>query len=310
MIQDIFVLAASLFLLVKGAMYSTRYAVQLAENFRLSKYVVGLIVVAVISILPETFVAVNSSLSGIPEFGLGTLFGSNVADFTLVFAVIVFLTRKSISVDSKILKNNIVYPFMFAVPVIMGLNGYLSRAEGAVLIVIGAIFYYFELKNGLDNVADVETNKAGRIKNIVLLVLSMTLLLVSSHFTVTSASGLAAHFGVSPVLIGMLVVGIGTTIPEFLFSLQAVRQHDDSLAVGDILGTVLADATIVVGILAMINPFYFSKNIVYVSGVFMLCAAFVLSYFLRTGKELTRKEGVLLVLFWLSFALAEYFING
>ena len=107
----------------------------------------------------------------------------------------------------------------------------------------------------------------------------------------------------------MLVVGIGTTIPELLFSLQAVRKHDDSLAVGDILGTVLAVATIVVGLLSMINLFAFPQKIIYVTGAFMLLASFVLSYFMRTGKTISKKEGVILFLIWITFVLPEYFTS-
>ncbi len=92
MIDDVFILAVSLFMIIKGATLATRYAALLADSYRLSKYVVGFIIVAVISILPETFVAINSALSGVPSFGLGTLFGSNIADLTLIFALIILLS--------------------------------------------------------------------------------------------------------------------------------------------------------------------------------------------------------------------------
>ena len=307
--QSLLLLAASLFLVIQGAILSTRYAVRLANNFKISKYVVGFIIVAIISVLPETFIAINSTLEGMPAFGLGTLFGSNVADLTLVFALIIAISRKNIKIESKILKNNIVYPFLFLVPILLGLNGYYSRLEGLVLIVTGAIFYYFAFKNNDNTSIDVKKEKS-RYKNSVLLLLSMALLLIGSHFTVTSASGLAQLLGVSPILIGMLVVGLGTTMPELLFSLQAVRKNDDSMAVGDILGTVLADATVVVGIIAIINPFSFPQKIIYVTAIFMLLASFILSYFMTTGKTLSKKEAIFLFLFWFIFVLTEYFINN
>lgn len=308
MFNNILILIASLFFVVKGATLATKYAVRLAKNFKLSKYTIGFIVVAVISILPETFVAINSSLEGLPEFGLGTLFGSNVADLTLVFAIIIAASKKNIKIESKILKNNIVYPFLFLIPLLLGLDGYYSRREGATLIVAGIIFYYFASRGGLNEAPDVK-EKDKTWKNFTLLLLSMTLLLLGSHFTVTSATDLAHNLGINPILIGMLVVGVGTTIPEMLFSLEAVKKNDDSLAVGDILGTVLADATIVVGIIAIVDPFVFPKKIIYVTGVFMLLAAFILSYFMRTGKNISKKEGAFLFLFWLIFVLTEYLLN-
>ncbi len=308
MIQNIFILSVSLFLVIKGAILATKYAVRLAENFHLSKYAVGMIIVAVISILPETFIAINSSFEGIPAFGLGTLFGSNVADLTLVFAIIIAISGRRIKIESKVLKNNILYPFLFLIPILLGFDGYYSRWEGAALIIAGVGFYLFSFKNGHD-AKSIADGQGDRLRNTLLLLASMAVLLVGAHFTVTSAENLAQSLGITPVLVGMLVVGIGTTIPELLFSLQAVRKHDDSLAVGDILGTVLADATIVVGLLSMINPFAFPQKIIYVTGAFMLLASFVLSYFMRTGKTISKKEGVILFLIWITFVLTEYFTS-
>jgi len=308
MIDNILILVFSLFLLGKGAVLATKYAVRLSENFDLSKYIIGFIVVAIISILPEGLIAINASLEGTPAFGLGTLFGSNVSDLTLVIAIIIFVSKKDLKVESKILKNNIIYPFVFLIPILLGLDGYYSRLEGTALIIIGAIFYYLVFKNNLDTTPKVKHNTAP-YKNIIFLLLSMAMLLVGAHFTVTSATSLAYNLGVTPILVGMLVVGIGTTMPELFFSLQALKKDDDSLAIGDILGTVLADATVLVGIIALMNPFFFPQRIIYVTGVFMLLAAFMLSYFMKTGKTVSKKESLILLIFWAIFVLTEYSIN-
>ena len=92
MVINLLIFIISLYAITKGSTMATKYSVKLAENFRISKFLVGFMIVAIISILPETFVAINASLENIPSFGLGTLFGSNVADLTLVFAPRLFLT--------------------------------------------------------------------------------------------------------------------------------------------------------------------------------------------------------------------------
>jgi len=309
MLQAIFILAVSLFLVIKSATWATRCALRLAESFNLSKYVVGFIIVAIISILPETFIGINSALAGIPSFGLGTLLGSNVADLTLVFAIIIFLAGRGIKIESKILNNNIVYPFLLLLPLILGFDGYYSRLEGLALIVIGLIFYYQAFKKG-GRRSVPNMNGDGRLKNLLLLLASMAVLLISAHFTVTSATDLAHLLYINPILIGMFIVGLGTTMPELFFSLNSVKQRNDSLAVGDILGTVLADATIVIGILALISPFAFAPKIIYVSGFFMVAAAFLLFYFMRTGKLLSKKESFMLLVFWLVFVIIELLTNN
>ncbi|MFA5359688.1 MAG: sodium:calcium antiporter [Patescibacteria group bacterium] len=308
MIENFLILIASLFFVVKGATLATKYSVFLAESCRLSKYVIGFIVVTVISILPETFISISSALEGEPSIALGTLFGSNVADLTLVFAIIIFFSGRSIKIQSSILKNNIIFPLLLLVPMILGLNGHFSRLEGLALIIVGSAFYFLALKNDT-GCSPKNNDNENRFKNFILLLTSMAILLIASHFTVISAMNLAHGLGVKPILIGLFIISLGTIIPELLFSLKAVKKNHDSLAMGDLLGTVLADATIVVGILSLLTPLYFPPKIIYVTGSFMVLASCLLVYFMHTGRVISKKEGKLLFLFWLIFILTELLIN-
>lgn len=307
MITDIYILVSALYIIMQGATLATKHAALLAESYHLSKYTVGFIIISVISVLPETFVALNSSIEGVPEFGLGTLFGSNIADLTLVFAVILFLAGRGLKVEAKILKNRKTYPFVLLLPLILGLDGFFGRLDGLALIVVGAIFYYIALKDGVDNT--LLSNGNSKIRSGTMLSFGMVLLLVGAHFTVTSASALAHRVGIDPILIGMLIVGVGTTIPELVFSIKSIKKDEDSLAIGDILGTVLADATIVVGVIAVVSPFAFPRNIIFVTGVFMIMASFLLYHLMYTGRTLSRKEAFFLLLFWTTFVFTEFFIN-
>jgi cation:H+ antiporter len=306
MINNLFILVAALALVVKGATMATKHAEALAHTLPISRYAVGFIVVAVISILPETLIGISAALAGTPEFGLGVLFGSNVADLTLVFAIILFFAGRGLKIESRILKNHAMYPALLALPLILGFDGFYSRAEGLVLIIAGAAFYYLTLRDSPSDETLSKRVTRGRTKNLLLLLVSMVLLLVGAHFTVESATALATLLGVSPVLIGMLIVGLGTTMPELFFSLESVREKDDSLAVGDLLGTVLADATVVVGILALIHPFSFPIHIIYLTGGFMVLASLVLFTFMRSGHTLTTREGNLLFVLWVVFVFTEF----
>ena len=138
--------------------------------------------------------------------------------------------------------------------------------------------------------------------------MSMAFLLLGAHFAVDSAVSLAETLGVKPALVGMFLIALGTTLPELFFSIKAVKQKEDGLALGDVLGTVLTDATIVVGIVAMIQPFSFDARIVYSTGVIMFLCAGILFYLMKTGKRLTRKEAILLVLIYALFAILEWSI--
>lgn len=308
MLTQIFIFAAALFMVIRGATLATKYAGRLADDFNLSKYLTGFIIVAIISILPETFIAINAAIKGIPEFGLGMIFGSNIADLTLIFALVILLTGRGLKIENQVLSNSSLYPLLLFLPIVLGLDGNFTRFEGAALIIAGIAFYYSALKNTGSDWA-ISSHPTNRLKNILILIFSMAILLIGAHFTVTSASALAGFLNISPVLIGMVVVGLGTTMPELFFSLKSAKSRDDSLAVGDILGTVLADATIVIGLLALINPFTFPIKIIYITGMFMVAAAALLFHFMRSGRTLSRREARLLLVFWFVFVLVEFIAN-
>jgi cation:H+ antiporter len=309
MLTNVFLLAAALYLVIKGSTMATKHAGKLAESFGLSRYAVGFVIVAVVSILPETLIAVNSAIEGVPAFGFGMLLGSNVADLTLVFAIIILYSRRSLKVESGILKDQAFFPFLLLLPLVLGLDGRFSRLDGMALMIAGAGFYYMALRKGFRGTVP-GAQGLNRYAGIALLIASMAVLLVGAHFTVSSATAIAAWIGIDPILIGMLVVGLGTTMPELFFALKSVKKKDDSLAIGDLLGTVLADATVVVGILALINPFSFPPRIIFVTGGFMIAAGFLLFYFMRSGRKITRKEGYLLALFWIAFVVVEFAVRG
>src|SRR5574344_169639 len=121
MINDAFIFIVALLMVIKGATMATKYSAKLAERFNISKYIVGFIIVAFISILPETLISVNSAISGIPEFGLGTLFGSNIADLSLIFAILIIYAGRGMKIESKVLKNVRLYPFFLLLPLLFGL---------------------------------------------------------------------------------------------------------------------------------------------------------------------------------------------
>ncbi|NMB47848.1 sodium:calcium antiporter [Candidatus Kuenenbacteria bacterium] len=307
MLLNFTLLIISLAVIIKSADLAIRYSSRLAEGLKLSRYLIGFLIVAVISILPETFVAITSAVEGIPAFGLGTLFGSNVADLTLVFVLVVLISGHNLKVESRVIKNRFFHIGAMMVPIVLGLDGHYSRAEGVVLITVGLCFYYFIFKK------NKREGKAGKkeikVSDVFKLLLSMAGLLLGAHFTVRYGVDLARGLSVSPVLIGMFVVGLGTTLPELLFSIKAARRAYDGLALGDILGTVVADATVVVGLVAMISPFAFNQRIIYISGVCMVFATVLLFHFMKTGKTLTKKEALLLLFFYFVFVTAELLIN-
>lgn len=300
---DFLVFIVALVLIIKSADLAIKYSSAIASDLKISKHLVGFLIVAIISVLPETSISIMSTFQGEPSLGLGTLFGSNVADLTLVFALVLFVASRNIKIRSKMVKSNYLYILTMLVPLLMGWDGAYSRVEGILLICLGVLFYTWVLKK--DKKIYMEVTYSFNFKNFAYLLLSMGLLLVGSYLTVKHGIELAHTLNLSPIVIGLFGISLGTTLPELFFSIKAVRKKQDELALGDILGTVITDAVIVVGIISLINPFTFPLRIIYITGAFMLLSTVVLFYFMKTDRSLTRKEGFLLILFYVFFVLTE-----
>lgn len=300
------VLALSILLVFKSADYATKYSTKVARGLLLPQYVIGFFVVAVIGILPEGLFSVSAAMRGLPSLGLGTIFGSNIADLTLIISIVILFSGRELRADKSLLKTAWIYFATMASPILFGLDGRYSRAEGVALIVIGLLFSIFVLKNSR---AVKEAPREGfSIRDIALLVLSMIALLIGAYSTVEFSVDFAESLRLSPIIIGMFVVALGTTLPELFFSLRAAKHRHDNLALGDILGTVMVDATVVIGLIAAISPFSFDQRMVYVAGIVMLISLVLLFSLMKSGRIISKKEALILLLFYLIFAGSELFI--
>lgn len=300
----------SLIILIKCADYSIKYSSKLAKILRFPEFIVSFFIIALISVLPEATISVISALDGESSLGLGTLLGSNVADLTLVFGIVAFFSSGGIRVKSKILGNNFFYLILLLLPLILGFDGRFSRTDGAILILAGAIFFgriYME-KNRFHRKFN-STKKEPAFKNIIFLVISIIVLLLSAFYTVKFAVNFANDVKMPAILIGVTILAFGTCLPELIFSIKAVRKNHDELALGDVLGTVITDATIILGIVALISPFNHNPHDLYITGTAMFLAGILVIVFMKSNKVLDKFEGLLLVFFYILFLFAEFFVN-
>src|SRR5690606_273929 len=151
---NLLLFGGSLLFLIKSANLAIHYSNRLARSLRISSHVVGFLIIALISVLPETLISINSALQGVPAFGLGTLFGSNIADLTLILAIVIFCARE-IKVQKNILQMNNLFLLSFSTPLLFGFDGYYSRLDGLMLVVVGILFYFYILKKARKEVSQV-----------------------------------------------------------------------------------------------------------------------------------------------------------
>jgi len=310
MILNVVYFLAALFFLVKSAEFATNYASRLGKILHLSEFIVSFFIVSVISVFPEGTIAIMSAFQGVPSFGLGTLLGSNVADLTLVLGLVALFSLKGIPIKSEILKKDYYYLFLMLVPVLLGWDGHFSRTDGLLLIISGIFFYVtLSIESHMFRKKANNIEHASFVNNVLLLILSLAVLIFSANYTIEYGVALANKLNVPSVLIGLTVVAIGTCLPELFFSIKSVKKNKNALALGDLLGTVITDATILVGLTAIINPFTFNPNIIYVTGTAMFLACAFALLFIRTDRLLTKKEGIYLILFYILYLLVELLVN-
>jgi cation:H+ antiporter len=301
----------SLFVLVKSAEQAVSHSSKIAKAFHVSEFLVSFLIVAVISVFPETTVSIISALQGIPEFGLATLLGSNVADLSLVFGLVALFSLNGVRVKSEILKKDMFYLILLLIPLVLGMDGNFSRIDGIVLVLSGTTFFItLSIESRMFRGRKSGPKDRKFAKNLILLIVSLALLIASAYYTVKFGVDFANDAGMPPFLVALTVVAIGTCLPELIFSLKAVKTRHDELALGDILGTVITDATIIVGILALIRPFDFNPMIIYVTGSMMFIAGVLVISFIKSGKVLSKKEGLYLLMFYIISLIVEFVVHG
>ncbi len=299
-----------LFILIKGADYSIKYSSRLARHLHFPEFIVSFFIIAVISVLPEATISIISAIKGEAGLGLGTLLGSNVADLTMVFGIVALFSSRGIKVRSKILQNNFVYLILLLFPLILGFDGQFSRIDGIILILAGIIFFvriYFESNKFRRKFNHV--SKGSFFKSFVFLIASLGILLLGAFFTVKYTVDFANDVKMPAILIGITILAFGTCLPELAVSIKAVKKNRDEVALGDILGTVITDATIVLGIMALISPFSYNPPDLYITGTAMFLAGVFVTIFMKSDRSINKKEGLILIIFYIIYVLMEFIIN-
>lgn len=247
-------------------------AVGVAKFCGMSTLLIGMVIVGFGTSAPEMVVSAISAMQDAPELALGNAYGSNIANIALILGVTAIISPV-IVVRKALVRDLPVLIAVTAVAIIQALDGSISRLDGIVVLLVFAGVMTFNVVSELrqkKGVAAEETvaSESGESENLSLgrsilwLVLGLALLVASSRALVWGAVEIARALGVSDLLIGLTIVAVGTSLPEFASSIAAARKGENDLAIGNIIGSNLFNTLMVVGIAAMIAPMHsFSASI-------------------------------------------------
>lgn len=291
--------------LVKSAEFAVKFISRFAKIMRFSEFFVSFFIVAIISTFPEFFVSVFSAINRIPAMGLGTLIGSNIADMSLILGFVALTSNAGIRIHSKTMKLNFFFFLLVILPVLLAFDGQISRADGLVLI-LGYLFFLFDLirqRKFFHRIYADGFQTGLAIKSFVYFLISIGVLLLSSNFVLKFAKSLSIDLSFPPILVGLVIISLGTCLPELLFSIKSLKKEFDELGLGDILGNVVADATLAVGVTALIHPITFNFTFLIIGGIFLFLTTLFALYFIYTGDVLTKQEGVILIIMYFAFVV-------
>ncbi len=314
----VFVFIVSCLVLALSGKWLVSALSRIAKFLGWREFVAAFIIIAFGTSVPNLFVGIISALHKIPQLSFGDVIGGNVIDLTLVIALATLITG-GISTDSKMVRSSSVFTIFIAVlPLILALDGSISRIDGVILIM--AFFLYiwwlFSKEERFSKVyKGAPQNNSFKslkhfFKDICILIAGLALLVLSAEVIVRSASYFSVNLGASIVSIGLLIVALGNCLPETYFSIASAKAGQTWMILGNLMGSVIICATLVLGVVALIYPIEISDFSPFVvARFFMVVSALFFLVFLRTDRKITRKEGVFLLLLYISFVITEILIK-
>lgn len=315
MIIQILLLIVGLAVLVAGADWLVRGAASLATKLKISPLVIGLTIVSFGTSAPELTVNIAAALNGSADIAIGNIVGSNIANILLILgicAVISPLTVKSSTVWKEIPLAALGMFLLF----VMGNDGKfdgvsfnaLTRTDGIALIALLIIFMYYIFGMAKRDKANDVAEDSEKIKEYSVLMssgfigLGLVGLVIGGQMLVSAAVSIAKSAGLSEALIGLTIVGIGTSLPELATSVVATFRKQTDIAIGNIVGSNIFNVFWILGLSATILqlPFNTAASVDVLVG---LGATVLLMGVMFIGKKhkLTRAEGIVFLLIYAGY---------
>lgn len=294
------------FFLIKGADLFVDGAASIARKFNIPSMIIGLTIVAMGTSAPEAAVSITSSLSGQNDMSVANVVGSNFFNILVVLGVSSLISK--LPVQKNTIKKDT--PFLLIVSgllLVFGINKYISRIEGLILLIVFVYFLYSTVKmaksaTNLDSSSDNEialtesdtTTQTPILKTVILSVIGILGIVIGGDMVVDSATSIATLFGMSANLVGLTIVAIGTSLPEFVTSIVAIKKGETEIAIGNVIGSNIFNILLVLGLATFISPITIS-TLALIDIIFMLCITILLYLFMKKDYSLLKKHGIILV---------------
>ena len=304
MLIKIVLLVVGFVVLIKGADIFVDGASNLARNFKVSKILIGLTIVAFGTSAPELAVSIKSILSNSGEIVLGNVIGSNILNILLILGC-------SSLVHDLIVKNNTVkkeLPITLLLTTLLivlmsdkllsNQINILDRGDGITLLLFFLVFIYY-LISMIKHKTDIKEDKEEKIysitKSIVYTLVGIIAVILGSEFVVNSATFIAKEIGISERIIGLTIIALGTSLPELVTSVVATKKGEYDIAIGNVVGSNIFNIGMVLGIPISIFGTITVGTFSYIDLIFLFLSAFILFMFSANDYKIRKIEGIMLL---------------
>jgi cation:H+ antiporter len=287
--------------------------IKIATIFGASLFTVGFIFSSIGSDLPEIFNSIFSSYLGHGDISVGDSFGSVNTQITLVLGLIPFFCRFCRLIPQRFAVVGITEVVILIISVFLVVDGNVTRLDGLFLILLWVLSIIIIRKFGEGKIAVEDSDEILRpsqdMKRIILLiVLGFVGISVGSLLVVDSVIEISTALGVSEYLISFFFLALGTSMPELIVAISAIRRRHFELAIGDIIGSCIVDATLAVGLGPLFFPIRVNGSAVLLTGIYAIVSSLVVVAVLSYRGVNDKKTGALFLLIYLGTWLVPLFL--
>lgn len=304
MILSIVLLIAGFILLIKGADVFVDGASSTASNFKISKMLIGLTIVAFGTSAPEFAVSMSALASGSTDMVLGNVMGSCILNILLILGIAALI--RPIKIKSNTVKKEL--PLCMLISTLLAVlfldislgNGevnQITRADAIVILLFFTVFLYYliTLAKHKRETTETEKPKYKLGKSLLLVGLGLVGIIVGSELVVNSASSIASAIGMSERVISLTVIAFGTSLPELVTTIVAARKNEQDLVVGNIIGSNIFNICVVLGIPVAIFGTITPASFQMLDVIMLVASAALLFVFSVSTKRINRVEGAMML---------------
>ena len=292
--MNIISLIIGFILLIKGADLFVDSASGIAKRFGIPSLIIGMTIVAMGTSAPELSVSITSAIKGLNDMSIANVVGSNIFNTLMILGVSSLFNK--LKINSY--KDIVVMLFSSVLLLVCCFNNTLGIINGIVLLAMFALFMWNQIKGAKGETED-DVHHRPMLLTIVLGIIGMCAIIGGGNLVVNSASVIATTLGMSENLVGLTIVAMGTSLPEFITSVIATKKGEIDIAVGNVVGSNIFNILFVLGIAGIINPM--SVSFIAICDIAVLVIVSALILFVTRKKEINKYNGLMLIAIYVCY---------